>query len=385
MAVALQKLLDMVQDQEVTVLAGAEGLDSLVCWVHMVESTEISSFLEGGEMVFVTGIALDRKTTLLTLVQAIQNRGACGVLVNIGPYIRELPQDVIDFCESMRFPLMTVPWHIHMAVIMKRFSEAILLSDQSWQELGNAVHNAIFASERSESYLSVFERHGLTAEQSYCVALLEPSAGQSPGRRILLEVEHELAQRAPHAVFATIANYILLLCPDRTEQQASALTEDVLSACRRIEPKTTFYAGVGRATKSIRCIGKSFHLAAKVLQLQKICNRPNTVGSYGGQGVYRILMGVEDTELLREYVAAVLSPLSAFDRANNTDYIGFLRAWFACGCSPQRTAEQLFLHRNTVDYRLRRIEELLGLDLSDFTDREQLDLALKLAALYELK
>lgn len=385
MAVALQKLLDMVQDQEVTVPAGTEGLDSLVCWVHMVENTEISSFLEGGEIAFVTGIALEGDSALLGLVQAIQSRGACGVLINIGPYIRELPQEVIDFCESKRFPLMTVPWHIHMAVIMKRFSEAILLSDQSWQELGNAVHNAIFAPDRPDGYLQVFERHGLMAEQSYCVALLEPSGGQAPDRRILLEVEHTLAQKAPHAVFSTVANYILLLCPNFTEQQTSALTTEILDACRRIEPQTTLYTGVGRATRSVRCIGKSFHLAARVLQLQKICDRPNTVGSYGGQGVYRILMGVEDTELLREYVTAVLSPLLAFDRTNNTDYAGFLRAWFACGCSPQRTAEQLFLHRNTVDYRLRRIEELLGLDLSDFTDREQLDLALKLAALYELK
>lgn len=378
MAVPLQKLLDMVQDQEVTVWAGREGLDHMVRWVHMVEGTEISSFLEGGEMVFVTGIALGDRLTLFDLVRDIQSRGAGGVLVNIGPYIKELPQEVIDFCESKNFPLLTVPWHIHMAIIMKRFSEEILLSDQSWQELGGAIRNAVFAPDRPEGYLPVFDRHGLAPEQHYCVALLEQLDPAVPDRRVLLEVEHQLTAKAPQAAFATVNGRILLLCPDFTEQQTAVLAGAVLASCRRAAPQTVLCAGVGRMTKSVRCISKSYHLAEKVLQLQKQWGRTGTVSSYSEQGVYRVLMGVEDSGLLREYVAAVLAPLLDFDRTNETDYTGFLRTWLACGCSAQRTAEQLFLHRNTVDYRLRRIEELLGLDLASFDDRVQLDLALKL-------
>lgn len=381
MAMPLQKLLDMVQDQEVTVWAGANGLDNLVRWVHMVEGTEISSFLEGGEMVFITGIALGDRLTLFDLVRDIQSRGASGVLVNIGPYIKELPQEVVDFCESKDFPLFTVPWHIHMAIIMKRFSEAILLSDQSWQELGGAIRNALFAPDRIDGYLPVFERHGLAAEQHYCAALLEQPAAEQPSSRILLEVENQLTRMAPQAVFTTVNGRILLLCPNFTEQQTADLTNKILSACSQAVPGTVFYAGVGRMTKSVRCINKSYHLAEKVLQLQKKCGRPGKASCYSQQGVYRILMGVEDGELLREYVAGVLTPLLDFDRTNGTDYVAFLKTWFACGCSAQRTAEELFLHRNTVDYRLHRVEELLNLDLTNFDDRVQLDLALKLLEL----
>lgn len=91
----------------------------------------------------------------------------------------------------------------------------------------------------------------------------------------------------------------------------------------------------------------------------------------------RLLEAVEDQELLREYTAALLGPLRTFDSANNTDYVGFLRTWIACDCSSQRTAEQMFLHRNTVDYHLRRIAGLLDADLSQLDTRFQLSLALK--------
>ena len=47
MAVRLQKLLEKVTDQEITVLAGREGLKNPIRWVHMVEGVEISTFLEG--------------------------------------------------------------------------------------------------------------------------------------------------------------------------------------------------------------------------------------------------------------------------------------------------------------------------------------------------
>ena len=58
MAVTLRKLLECVEEEKIHILAGQNNLDRAVRWTHMVESIEISTFLEGQEIAFTTGAAL---------------------------------------------------------------------------------------------------------------------------------------------------------------------------------------------------------------------------------------------------------------------------------------------------------------------------------------
>ncbi|MBQ3108202.1 MAG: helix-turn-helix domain-containing protein [Clostridia bacterium] len=57
--------------------------------------------------------------------------------------------------------------------------------------------------------------------------------------------------------------------------------------------------------------------------------------------------------------------LLACDAENDTGYFDTLYAYLSCGKSLRTAAEKLSLHRNTLDYRIRRIRELFALDLED--------------------
>ncbi len=73
----------------------------------------------------------------------------------------------------------------------------------------------------------------------------------------------------------------------------------------------------------------------------------------------------------------LVEPLAQYDREQASFLIRTLRAYFASGESTSEAAERLFLHRNSVPYRLNRISELTGLDWRD----PQARLALKLGLL----
>ena len=75
----------------------------MVRWLHMVESNAISSFLDGQEIAFTTGVGLNRDETLLDLVKANNEHKASGMVINIGPFIKEVPKDVIDYCNKEGF------------------------------------------------------------------------------------------------------------------------------------------------------------------------------------------------------------------------------------------------------------------------------------------
>jgi DNA-binding PucR family transcriptional regulator len=70
-----------------------------------------------------------------------------------------------------------------------------------------------------------------------------------------------------------------------------------------------------------------------------------------------------------------LRPLRDYDRTHGGDLVRTLRIYLALGCNASKTAETLYLHRSGLLYRLRRIEDLLGLQLDSFEDRVALEIA----------
>lgn len=70
--------------------------------------------------------------------------------------------------------------------------------------------------------------------------------------------------------------------------------------------------------------------------------------------------------------------LAALDREKNTDYIKTLQCYFDNNCQQTATANAMFIHRTTLTYRLEKILELTGVDLSDPDVRLYLQISLKL-------
>jgi DNA-binding PucR family transcriptional regulator len=74
----------------------------------------------------------------------------------------------------------------------------------------------------------------------------------------------------------------------------------------------------------------------------------------------------------RELVGRV----EAYDREHGSDLMRTLRAYFAANANASRAADMLYLHRNSVPYRLARIEKLTGLDLRDHRAKLALQIGL---------
>jgi len=82
-------------------------------------------------------------------------------------------------------------------------------------------------------------------------------------------------------------------------------------------------------------------------------------------GVYRLLLQVKRPEELIDFMHGVLRPLYEYDGRRDTTLVETLRAFLAHGFSVAATAEALIVHPNTISYRLRRIEEVLGVSCHD--------------------
>lgn len=78
-----------------------------------------------------------------------------------------------------------------------------------------------------------------------------------------------------------------------------------------------------------------------------------------------MLDNVEDATTLEYAKHPLLSELERYDAEKNTQLYETLMTYALTGFSKNKTAELMFLHRNTVNYRIQQIAELYGLDFAD--------------------
>ncbi|MBR1851709.1 MAG: PucR family transcriptional regulator ligand-binding domain-containing protein, partial [Lachnospiraceae bacterium] len=94
-----QVYLTLREKYTMKLLAGASGIKATVSWVHMVETAELIPFLKRRELVITTGIRNQNMEDLRRMVIGLKGKKIAGLIINIGPYIQEVPKDIIAFCE----------------------------------------------------------------------------------------------------------------------------------------------------------------------------------------------------------------------------------------------------------------------------------------------
>ena len=138
------------------------------------------------------------------------------------------------------------------------------------------------------------------------------------------------------------------------------------------------YFGIGENAENIGYIAKSYKQATDVLRLQKKKGNKNKVHMYRQLGVYKLLLGIEDKELIKEYYHETIEELIKNDELKGTDYVKVLESYLRNSGSIKAVSEQLFYHKNTVCYKLAKIEEILGCNISFLDKRMTYSLALML-------
>ena len=123
-------------------------------------------------------------------------------------------------------------------------------------------------------------------------------------------------------------------------------------------------------------VARSLSEALVALNLAR--GRPKGQGVVGHRdlGSHALLLALLDPEALAGFREQVLGPVERWDLDHGTDLLDTLRAFLMNGGRSRVTATQLHIHHNTLRYRLRRVELLIGRHLDDVADRLDVQIAL---------
>ena len=157
---------------------------------------------------------------------------------------------------------------------------------------------------------------------------------------------------------------------------------DTVSVARRARELLAAEHGEVRAAASrpapVALLRRSFHEARCALEAAALANGAGPdVASWRDLGAFELLLSLQEDEALKLYCDSVLGPVEDASGEYGDELIRSLEAFIEQNGQWERAARELFCHRHTLRYRIRRIEQLTGRDLSSARDRIEFWLALR--------
>jgi sugar diacid utilization regulator len=174
-----------------------------------------------------------------------------------------------------------------------------------------------------------------------------------------------------------VAAEIAVIVPAEEDEH---LTRAARGLLRELEDSLSgFHLTIGRSRRAADPVdlyrsGNEARLAVNVGEAEG-----NPLLAFEDTGAYRLLLPAmsEDPRELERFYAETVEPLVAYDDQYETELVATVEAYLDNDGNVAATAKQLFTHRHTIRYRLERVKELCGHDVSATGGREKLGLGLK--------
>jgi purine catabolism regulator len=257
-----------------------------------------------------------------------------------------------------------------LAVEMSR-SQAVAETKARFEE--DIIETLISVDFSLESVVEKANKIKLDLSSSYS-ALMAKQEGSSD---VAARAVQKMSQLLPQSLSYVRGENLFILYPAKpavTKAEWRLLGNRVVEELKKITGKV-FSIGIGRPYSGPESIRLSFREAEQALTMGIRLFGGGSATNFGDLGIYRLLFCLKSDNELKAYYNEYLGTLSAYESKHDGELKATLKAYLKYN-NIAETARYLHVHRNTLLYRLARIQEITGWDLDDGETRLALHLAL---------
>jgi PucR family transcriptional regulator, purine catabolism regulatory protein len=359
-------------------VSGEQAAQTHIRWVHSSELADPTPWLKGGELLLTTGLQLNGPKVQRELIERLADHDIAGLGFGTGFAHKRLPAALVAAARKREFPLFEVPYELPFIAITER-AFAQLLNERyellQRNMFGDVLAEALAGHLYPEDLLARLRPFGI-GEHAAVLAFRpgsDPNAAAGAVERIL-QREH---------VSSLVAVRAGLLCAViAVEQAGGQATPEPMALARKIRSElgTRFGALAAAASRpaSTHSLRLSFHEARCALEAVRLRNGDAPeVASYADLGAFQLLLSLQDDDALASYCRRVLGPIEEEEGGYGDELVRSLDSFIEHNGHWEKAAAELYCHRHTLRYRIRRIEQLTGRDLGSARDRIEFWLALR--------
>jgi DNA-binding PucR family transcriptional regulator len=174
-----------------------------------------------------------------------------------------------------------------------------------------------------------------------------------------------MIEHATNDCYTVIYNNLIVILIGNNENETG---ENLLKKMTKFEAaiiKENIYCGISDSFENLIGLKKAYDQALKALELGSRLKESSHIYQYKDFAIYYMLELIAEKRHIADFCNPLVSSLIEYDNKNSSVYAETLSAYLNCGRNAKKTADILHIHRNTMSYRLKKIEELTGIDWDD--------------------
>ena len=376
---------DMMQIPELAEVlrlkAGENGLLHSVRWIYFADCLEcikneykIENYIHGGEFVVLTNRSVtDDSVKLMELIGQMNDHEIAAIGINEGQISKELA----GYCEEKELPLFELPEKYPLIDLSQIICRKLVLeennksaAEQLFSSILDAEHLSRDSIMAQAGYLNI-DLEGSFFVAEFAFQNIQNSAKNGDSLALGRKVKRMIRTEFMHGIQRDVlvlpqAGSILALVPyfESQEEKNKYIFENIIENARK-SCQLDMRIGIGNPKLYLDEIKVSRSEADAALRAARAAGLEGSIFYYKDQGIYTLFSHVDDARVLDEYVEDHLGRLIQADKLSGGNLCETLENYLKCSCSAKRTAEVMFIHRNTLNYRLKKITEILKCDLEN--------------------
>lgn len=368
MSVTVKDALSLPSYRDCRLIAGKEGIHNMILYTDSMEVPDIKPWLRSNLFMITTGYSLSHSPGgLKQLILDLHNAGSAGLAIKT-KFTGEISGDILNTADSLKLPLIQVPDEVPASAL--------------FMPLLNLIYNEQDIQLQS-NYFFIDLMNGSISTEAEAKLRVQPMKWPKPPLQLILfhiknnqqsySYNEEILKKSLGSLSAELEKYILLPNNDNMlliipggyrDSFLQAGCENVctyirsqfgLSVCTGISDPVMQYIDLYRAFSDALDAVRT----GLIEQPDKLCFFIRDLR------LEQALLDLKGNQKLKSCFEETFSILKNYDASHSASLMDTLKALTKAGGSKAQAADKLFLHRNTLIYRIKKIEELTGMDLTD--------------------
>ncbi|MEY8353160.1 PucR family transcriptional regulator [Lachnospiraceae bacterium 54-53] len=365
MYMTLKEFMSFPELNGARLLTGSASPDHMIRWYHIIEIEELGNWIEPNILVFITGVAFkDKQKSLKNIVSLLSRHHAAGLVISLGSYISDISQEVLDEADRLHFPIIIISEKIKLVNLTYCLGQYIFQKQIQEKNLKILMKN-ILNDTISPNEDSRLEAYGYKNDYNYfvCTFSFHSSGeyGSIPDFNYLYN-QFIKTESAYNRKFLTLedGNQYISLMPLKPGEPISVIADIchfLSGSIADAYPGFVIRIGISRMFLNTSSISTEYSNSLFALKVASCLPGAINIISYQDCSFLR-LINFQNTGEIQLIVQDYLG-----DIILHPDLLLTLQTFLMNGLSIKQTAEALYIHVNSLKYRLGKIYQLLPVSL----------------------
>ena len=369
MGVSIKQIMALDSFRSVRVLAGADYLDNEVRRISTADLpvSEIDYLLAQEGDFFLSGFYFvgDDLAEMQKTIECLVNTDASGLCLT-DEFIQSLPPEIAAYCEKKRLPVLIINHLMPYGDMFRDVTELILL-DQKKELVRAQLETLLTGSLNVDTKMHLIRQLNPHFQNRVIAFYLPPNpqdAPSEPGHKRI-----DMFNRDTLSFGAEFRSGALgLVSHNQTAAvKIKALARHYVDEIRKAAP--TAFIGVSAFQNHLSDCDVAIRQALTAGMNSLYADGPG-VAYYEDLGAMKLILLLHGRPELHHFVSETLNPLSEYDEKNQADLLETMTVFIKNDRNPQKAAAAMFVHVNTIRYRVCKAKEIVapGQSMNDFLE-----------------